>query len=142
MRTTLAVLLFIPAAAWSAGAPSVPYACGGVSAEERRALPSQVPDANLELLFVSGKRGAYAAGAQWRVFDRANEPIAHGDSDGPQCLMRVPAGPVRVEATLGGETRTARGTVGAKRTRLVFTFAPEPGEDIQASPEEKEQAKQ
>ncbi|HET9652278.1 MAG TPA: hypothetical protein VFP36_08805, partial [Usitatibacter sp.] len=106
----LAVLLFVPALAWGAG--QVPWACGGVSAEERRALPSQVPDANLELLFVSGTRGAYAAGAQWRVLDRANEPIAYGTSDGPQCFMRVPAGPVRVEARLGGETRTAKATAG------------------------------
>ncbi|MGE5098159.1 MAG: hypothetical protein ACM3SO_23695 [Betaproteobacteria bacterium] len=139
-KATLAVLAFVPTLAWAAG--QAPWACGGVSAEERRALPSQVPDANLELLFVSGQRGAYAAGAEWRVLDRANEPVAHGTSDGPQCFLRVPPGPVRVEAKIGGETRTAKATAGAKRTRLVFTFPAEPGEDIQASPEEKAQAKE
>jgi hypothetical protein len=138
-QACIAVLLSFPILATGA-----PWACGGVSAEERRALPSQVPDANLELLFVSGTRGAYAAGADWRIFGRANEPIAQGTSDGPQCYVRVPPGALRVEARLGGEMRTAKATVrdGAGRTRLVFTFPPEPGEDIQASPEEKAQARQ
>lgn len=139
-KTAFAVLLFVPTLAWAAG--SVPWACGGVSADERRVLPTLVPDANLELLFVSGKRGAYTSGAQWRVLDRANEPIAYGTAEGPECFLRLPAGPVRVEARLGNETRTAKANVGAKHTRLAFTFAAEPGEDIEASPEEKAQAKE
>jgi hypothetical protein len=144
MKKTLVVLLCVPALAMAADPPRIPWACGGVSADERRALPSQVPDANLELLFVSGARGAYEAGAQWRIFDRRNEPIAHGTSEGPQCFMRVPAGPVRVEARVGDEVRSAKATIrpGDKRARLVFTFPPEPGEDIQASPEEKAQARE
>jgi hypothetical protein len=122
---------------------NVAYACGGVSAEERHALPSQVPDANLELLFVAGKRGAYAAGAEWRVLDRAGEPLAYGVSDGPQCFLRLPPGPVRIEARLKGESRAAAATIraGARGARLVFTFAAEPGEDIEASEEEKAQGR-
>ena len=144
MKFALAVLLFVPLFAWSANAPAVKYACGGVTAEERRAIATEMPDANVELLFVSGPRGAYEAGAQWRVFDRANEPIAYGTSDGPQCYLRLPPGPVRVEARIGAQVRTAKANVraGDKRARLVFTFPQEPGDDIEASPEEKAQGRE
>ncbi len=124
---------------------AVPWACGGVSAEERRALPGVVPDANLELLFVGGKRGAYEAGAEWRIFDRSGEPVAFGTADGPQCFLRAPAGSLRVEARIGSEMHSAKATIkpGAKRSRLVFTFAGEPEEEgVQASEEEKRQARQ
>jgi hypothetical protein len=144
MKTLVAVLAFVPLFATAAQPASVPWACGGVSAEERRALPAEVPGANLELLFVQGKRGAYTSGTQWRVFDRANEPIAYGTSDGPQCFLRLPEGAVRVEARLGGEVKAAKANIraGDKRARLAFTFAAEPDEEIEASPEEKAQARQ
>ena len=121
----------------------VPWACGGVSSDERRALPAQVPDANLELLFVAGKRGAYTAGAEWRVLDRSNEPVAFGVAGGPECFLRLPPGPVRVQASLNGESRTANATIkaGARGARLVFTFAGDAGEEIEASEEEKAQAR-
>jgi len=121
----------------------VPWACGGVSSDERRALPSQVPDANLELLFVAGKRGAYTAGTQWRVLDRSNEPVASGVANGPQCLLRLPPGPVRVQASLDGESRTANATIkaGARGARLVFTFAGGAGAEEEPSEEEKAQAR-
>lgn len=144
MKTIATVLLFVPGLAIAAESAHPNWACGGVTAEERRALPAQVEGANLELLFVAGARGAFTAGTEWRVLDRANEPIAYGTADGPQCYLRVPAGAVRVEARLNGESRSAKTNVraGDKRARLVFTFPPEPGEKIEASPEEKEQARQ
>jgi hypothetical protein len=140
MKSALALLLLFPVAAVAAD-PSVRSACGGITAEERRALPSQVPDANLELLFVAGKRGAYVAGVEWRVLDRSNEPLAYGRSEGPQCFLRVPDGPLRVEARLRGEMKSAKANAGARRQRLVFNFAPEADEDVEASPEEKEQGR-
>jgi hypothetical protein len=121
----------------------VPWACGGVSSDERSALPTQVPDANLQLLFVAGKRGAYTAGTEWRVLDRSNEPIAFGVANGPQCFLRLPPGPVRVEARLKGDTRTASTTIraDARGARLVFTFASDVVEEIEPSEEEKAQAR-
>ena len=121
----------------------VPWACGGVSSDERSALPTQVPDANLQLLFVAGKRGAYTAGTEWRVLDRSNEPIAFGVANGPQCFLRLPPGPVRVEARLKGDTRTASTTIraGASGARLVFSFASDVAEEIEPSEEEKAQAR-
>ena len=144
MKTITAVLLFIPVAAGEAPVPRVPWACGGVTLEERRELPARVPDANLELLFVAGTRGAYTAGAEWRIVNRDNQPLAYGSADGPQCFVRLPAGPVQVEARLKGETKSAKANIraGGKPSRLVFTFAPEPGEDVEASPEEKAQSRQ
>lgn len=139
MKSLLAILLFIPAIAGAAA----PFACGGITEEERRALPTLVPDANVELLFVSGKRGAYLAGVQWRVLDRANEPLAYGTAEGPQCLLRLPPGPLRIEARVGNEMKTAKAVApkSGKRARVVLTFAPEGDEDIEASPEEKEQGR-
>lgn len=144
MKRILAVLLFVPPLAAAADFPRVPWACGGVTVEERRELPARVPDANLELLFVAGARGAYTAGAEWRIADRNNQTLAYGTADGPQCFVRLPAGPVRVEAMLKGEAKTAKSDIraGGKARRLVFTFAPEPGEDIEASPEEKAQSRE
>lgn len=144
MKTITAVLLFVPIVASAAPVPRVPWACGGVTSEERRELPARVPDANLELLFVAGARGAYTAGTEWRIVDRDNHPLAYGSADGPQCFVRLPAGPVRVEATLNGETKSAKANMraGGKPARLVFTFSPEPGEDVEASPEEKAQSRQ
>jgi hypothetical protein len=55
--------------------------------------------------------------------------------------MRVPEGPLRVEARLRGEMKSAKANAGAKRQRLVFNFAPEADEDVEASPEEKEQGR-
>ena len=140
MKRLLALLLLFPMASIAAD-PAVRSACGGITAEERRALPSQVPDANLELLFVAGKRGAYVADVEWRVLDRSNEPLAYGRSEGPQCFLRVPDGPLRVEARLRGEMKSAKTNAGARRQRLVFNFAPEADEDVEASPEGKEQGR-
>ena len=144
MKTITAVLLFVPIIAIAAPVPRVPWACGGVTAEERHELPARVHDANLEMLFVAGSRGAYTAGTEWRIVDRDNHPLAYGSADGPQCFVRLPAGAIQVEARLNGETRMAKATIrpGGKAARLVFTFAPEPGEDIDASPEEKAQSRQ
>lgn len=117
----LAVMPFIPAIARAAA----PFACGG------------------RLLFVSGKRGAYLAGVQWRVLDRSNEPLAYGTAEGPQCRLRLPPGPLHIEARVGNETKTAKAVApkAGKPARVVLTFAPEAGEDIEASPEEKQQGR-
>ena len=144
MKTIATVLLFVPVIASAAPMPRVPWACGGITAEERHELPARVPDANLELLFVAGTRGAYTAGTEWRIVDRDSHPLAYGTADGPECFVRLPAGPVQVEAKLNDEVRTAKATIraGAKAARLVFTFSPEPGEQIEASPEEKAQGRE
>jgi len=148
MRRGCAALALSMATTWcfaqaAARDTPVPWACGGVSSDERRALPAQVPDANLELLFVAGKRGAYTAGTQWRVLDHGNEPVASGVANGPQCLLRLPPGPVRVQASLDGESRTANATIkaGARGARLVFTFAGGAGAEEEPSEEEKAQAR-
>lgn len=123
---------------------AVGYFCGGVGADERRAMKVLEPAADLELLFVTAKRGGYLADAAVTVSDGKATRLA-AVADGPICLLRLPAGSYRITADLGGATRTAQVLVGArsgKPRRIAFTFPGEPWDGIWASPEEKQQAKE
>lgn len=121
------------------------WACGGVGAEERAALAALRPQANLELLFVTAKRGGYLADAEVTVAPRkASSAALRLRAEGPICLLAAPAGEYQVTAELAGAKRTlpvAAGAPGKAPARLVFTFPPEPWDGIWADPEEKRQAR-
>jgi hypothetical protein len=70
------------------------WVCGGVGAEERAALAKLRPEANLELLFVTEKRGGYLADAEVALLplDRPRAALKLV-ADGPMCLIFAPAGP-------------------------------------------------
>jgi hypothetical protein len=123
---------------------AVAYFCGGVGADERRAMKALEAAADLKLLFVTAKRGGYLAGAELTVSDAgaARLRIVAG---GPICLLRLPAGSYRIAAAMGGTTRVAQIAIGAgpgKPQRIVFSFPGEPWDGIWASPEEKLQAQE
>jgi hypothetical protein len=122
------------------------WVCGGVGAEERAALAALRPQANLELLFVTAKRGGYLADAEVSLLPKGTppRPALHLDADGPMCLIDAPAGRYRIEASFEGRQRVAEvslpGKAGAP-AKLVFSFPAEPWDGIWASEEEKQQAK-
>jgi len=123
---------------------SVAYACGGVGAEERRAMRTLEAHANLELLFVTAKRGGYLAGAQV-VIRNADGKQLELTADGPVCLLLLPAGTYEVTAMLGAVVRSAKVAVSAptgKPRRLALAFPGEAWDGIWASPEEKRQARE
>lgn len=100
------------------------YFCGGVGDEEREALRALRAQANMELLLVTGKRGAYVAGVSLR-FSRSGSgaPGVQIQAEGPICLLSLPPGTYRVEATYEGTTRTrnvSTASAGAKPAVIAF----------------------
>ena len=123
----------------------VAWICGGVGAEERDVLANLGKRANLEVLFVTAKRGAYLSDAELALFaDRAAGPLLTVTAEGPTCLIELPPGTYRLEARYEGASRTAKATVaaGGRRARVVFTFPDEPWDGIRATEEEKRQARE
>jgi hypothetical protein len=103
------------------------FACGGVGFEERAALAALRPQTNLELLFATGKRGAYVADVQVAIFAAdKTPPVLELRANGPMCIISAPAAKYRVEATYAGVKRSAQVDAGAKQTQLVFSFPQEP----------------
>ena len=123
---------------------AVAYSCGGVGADERRAMKALEPDANLKLLLVTAKRGGYLGGGELTVNDAKGASVRIV-ADGPVCLLRLPAGSYRIAAAMDGTTRAAQVVIGAgagRLQRVVFAFPGEPWDGIWASPEEKLQAEE
>jgi hypothetical protein len=121
------------------------WACGGAGVEERETLASIRSASSLELLFVTEKRGGYLADVAVKL-ERADgtAPALRFVSDGPICMMTVPAGAYRIEASFAGATRTQRVAVSSatgKAARVVFQFPGEPWDGIWASDEEKRSAR-
>jgi hypothetical protein len=120
------------------------WACGGAGAEERADIKVLESVATASLLFVTEQRGGYLADVDFVVRDQRGTAVLQGRADGPMCLLRVPAGSYRVEASHEGVRRVAN--VQASRTpgtaaRTVVAFPRDPSETIAPTPEEKAQAK-
>jgi len=116
------------------------WACGGVGVEERAALAALRPQANLELLFVTAKRGGYLADVAVTVY-AGEKSVLQLTAEGPMCELSAPAGKYRIETAYGGVKRSQQVTVGAGLSRVVFGFPGEPWDGIKASDEEKQQAR-
>jgi len=101
------------------------WACGGAGVEERADMKVLESVANASMLFVTERRGGYLADVNFLVRDSSGTPVLEGRADGPYCLLRVPAGRYRVEATYEGTKRVAN-VVAARdagkpaRTRIAF----------------------
>jgi len=122
------------------------WVCGGVGAEERHALATLKPQANLEVEFVTVKRGGFIADVDVSLYrGKSAEPLLSVKADGPQCLFQLPPGRYRVEATYRDTTRRLNTTVARRAgrpARVVLPFADEPWDGISASLEEKQQTKE
>lgn len=116
------------------------YACGGAGVEERAALAALRPQANLELLFVTAKRGGYLADVAVTVY-AGDKALLRVNAEGPMCELAAPAASYRIEAVYGGVKRSQEVSAGAKMARVVFRFPDEPWDGIRASDEEKRQGR-
>ena len=116
------------------------YACGGAGVEERAALAALRPQANLELLFVTAKRGGYLADVAVTVY-AGDKALLRVNAGGPMCELAAPAANYRIEAVYGGVKRSQEVSAGAKIARLVFRFPDEPWDGIRATDEEKRQGR-
>src|SRR5438309_1132024 len=114
----LAIVIFAVAVAGTAHAQlayrqagAASWVCGGVGSDERRELDALRGQARLELLFVTGGRGAYVAGAHVALYPATgSSPVLDITSDGPTCLVDVAPGSYRIEATYADQKRSARVT--------------------------------
>jgi len=132
MRHLTAIFLSLFAAA-AAAQPfpmqeqaGVRWVCAGIGLDERGAFARLERDANLKLVFASGKQGAYLARVDVVVSDAEGKRAAlKFTAEAPICLLQAPAGRYRVEAAFGGEKRSLAASV-AKKTgqpgMLVFRF--------------------
>ena len=106
------------------------WACGGIGFEERAALAGLRPQANVELLFVTKPRGGYLADVLVTVYSSDSDtPRARVRAQGPICLLHLPAGRYRIEASRHGEHRSAEASGGGpdgRPQRSIFTFPEEP----------------
>ncbi len=133
MKTLIAIVALAALPLWAAAQPigmresdGVRWVCGGVGEEERESLAAFRPEANLSLLFVAGKRGAYLADVAVSLYAAGSKtPRLEFRADGPMCLLRAAPGRYRIEASLNGVKRAADAEVtrGAKQpARAVFVF--------------------
>ena len=120
--------------------------CGGVGSDDRLALASEMPGANLSLEMFIAKGGEYVADVDVKVMPLGlREPAISARTDGPICYLRVAPGRYRIEATFGGVTRSATATVTASATKpvhvaLAFPKSVGDRQSDATSPEEKAQA--
>jgi hypothetical protein len=149
MRISLLVTM-LAACAGAATAQDIPmkehaglrFACGGAGVEERAALAALRPQANVELLFVTAKRGGYLADVEIAVYAADKDaPVLQLIAVGPTCLLFAPKGTYRIDASYGGVKRSMKVAAGAKQARVVFGFPDEPWDGIRASDEEKREAR-
>lgn len=116
------------------------WACGGAGVEERAALAALRPQANLELVFVTAKRGGYLADVAVTVY-AGEKALLRVNAEGPMCELAAPAANYRIEAVYGGVKRSQEVSAGAKMARVVFRFPDEPWDGIRATDEEKRQGR-
>ena len=122
------------------GAGKMEWACGGAGAEERADMKVLESVANASMLFVTERRGGYLADVNFQVRDSSGTPVLEGRADGPYCLLRVPAGRYRVEATYEGVKRTANvvaARAAGKPARTRIAFPQDPSETITPTAEER-----
>jgi hypothetical protein len=121
--------------------------CGGVGSDDRAALASGMPGANLSLEMFIAKGGEYVADADVKLMRLGSrEPAFAARADGPICYLRVAPGRYRIEATFEGVTRSATATVAPSATKpvhvaLAFPKSVGDRQTDAASPEEKAQAR-
>ena len=144
IRTIVALALAAAAtqvpALESSASGNAKWVCGGAGEQERIEMKDMEAQSNAQLLFVTEKRGGYLADVDFVVRDQKGATVLQGRADGPKCLLTVPAGRYRVEATYEGSRRSANFQVAraaGKPGRTVLTFPLDRTETIAASPEER-----
>jgi len=116
------------------------WVCGGAGEQERIQLKGFQAEASAELMFVTEKRGGYLADVDFVVRDQKGGTVLRGRADGPKCLLTMPAGRYRVEASYEGSKRSANFQVAkapGNPSRTVLTFPQDRSETIAPSAEEK-----
>jgi hypothetical protein len=108
----------------------VRWVCAGIGIEEREALSALRPQANAELVFVAAPRGEYLSDVLLTVHaGEREEHLLSVRTRGPICLLHLPAGRYRIEASRLGEHRAlefAGGRPDGAPQRTILRFSEEP----------------
>ena len=106
------------------------WVCAGIGIEEREALSALRPRANVELVFVAAPRGEYLSDVLLTVHSGESEEHALSvRTQGPICLLHLPAGRYRIEASRLGAHRSVAVSGGAadgRPQRTILSFPEEP----------------
>ena len=108
----------------------VRWVCAGIGFEEREALSPLRQQANVELVFVTAPRGAYLSDVLLAVHaGESDEHLLSVRTQGPICLLHLPAGRYRIEASRLGEHRSlavSGGAADGRPPRTILAFPEEP----------------
>ncbi|NRF72332.1 carboxypeptidase regulatory-like domain-containing protein [Aquincola sp. S2] len=95
---------------------------GGVDADEARAMREAAPGYRLGLTFAQ-PGGAFVAGVDLRIRDRAGRVVYEGGGLGPIVLLDLPAGTYMVEARHDGRTQQRSVAIdGRKHLAVALTW--------------------
>jgi hypothetical protein len=99
-------------------------------------------DDNMKTVLLAGTFAAFAslaAGVAIFPADKSS-PVVQVTAGGPICMISVPKGNYRIDATYAGVSRNLSVAADTRPARAVFAFPEEPWDGIKASDEEKQQA--
>lgn len=97
------------------------YVCGGVGVDESTAMRAAMKDHPLSLLFARAG-GAYLANVDVAVKDASGATALAMRTDGPICLIDLPAGRYTVEASTDGVTKSEAVTLGVGARTADFRW--------------------
>ena len=100
---------------------AVRYACGGIGSDESSAMRAAMKQHPLSLLFAQ-PGGEYLADVDVAIKQADGSTVLAMRAAGPVCLVDLPAGKYRVEATSGGARKSHMVTVGATPATADFRF--------------------
>ena len=119
----------------------IAWACGGIGYGERSALKSLETRSNLVVLFVSGTRGAFVADVKVRITSPSLPDLGLDlVSDGPLCVVRLPAGTWQIQASWRGDTRQQTVQIAAASgslRRVTLSFPEDKNASPATTPEER-----
>ncbi len=95
------------------------YVCGGIGSDESTAMRAAMKSHPLSLLF-SRPDGAYLADVQVAI--QGDGAALNLRSDGPVCLVDLPAGKYTVRAVSSGVTKSEAVTLGSSPRTIDFRF--------------------
>ncbi|QDQ27753.1 hypothetical protein FNU76_16130 [Chitinimonas arctica] len=100
----------------------VQYLCGGVGDDNMQVIKAERQNANVDLKFIEGARGAYVADVDLTVSGDALPQPLRIHADGPSCLLQLPTGRYQVVADYQGVQHAQGLRVGEGSRQLTFRW--------------------
>lgn len=122
VQSLLPVALCCAASLVHAQAPAEPhYLCGGIGSDESTRMRDDMKNHPLSMLFARPD-GDYMANVQVRVTDDKGAQVLDWKADGPICVVDLPPGKYKLQASSGDTSRDHDVVVGKVPVRVDFRF--------------------